>query len=187
MARNTLRMYLSLSLSRGYLSTLFFPTLSSLPPPSFFTLAPPWKEESGDLIAFGSGPGHEQSYQKLVGRSQLSLQESTVLFHPVDTARELVTRLVVNSVPSGTGAGEGREGFRFPLFSFSSVYRLRYYFFSFSLLSFFFPVLPHAPLFRAFSAAVIPYCLAAVGDRKGVTPPPLEVPLPRKGGEEFFF
>lgn len=37
-------------------------------PSSFF----PPKEESSDLIVFGPRPGHEPSYQKLLGRSQLS-------------------------------------------------------------------------------------------------------------------
>lgn len=47
------------------------------------------------------------------------------LFHPVDT-RELVTRLVVNFVPSGTGAGEGmrREGGSSVPFFFPSFFGL---------------------------------------------------------------
>lgn len=48
--------------------------------PPFFLFVP-WKEEGGDLIVFGCGPGHDQSYQKLVGRSQLS--PKVRLFHPV--------------------------------------------------------------------------------------------------------
>lgn len=53
-----------------------FPTSQPL-----FFLFVPWKEEGGDLIVFGCGPGHDQSYQKLVGRSQLS--PKVRLFHPV--------------------------------------------------------------------------------------------------------
>lgn len=117
---------ISLSLSLEYLSSplLSVNHLLLSPPPTFFSLPPPWKEESGDLIAFGSGPGHEQSCTRSLSVGHSYPSRKVRLFHPVDT-RELVTRLVVNFVPSGTGVG-GEFGFFFSLLFL--VFRLRYFF-----------------------------------------------------------
>lgn len=90
----------------------------------FLPSTPPWKEKSGDLIAFGSGPGHEQSCSRSLSVGHSYPSRKVRLFHPVDT-RELVTRLVVNFVPSGTGVGKA-EGFG--SFFFPSFFRLRYFF-----------------------------------------------------------
>lgn len=138
-----------ISLSLEYLSSplLSVNHLLFSPPPTFFSLPPPWKEESGDLIAFGSGPGHEQSCTRSLSVGHSYPSRKVRLFHPVDT-RELVTRFVVNFVPSGTGVGGGR-GVRLLLFPS---------FFGFPVAVLFPspPILPR--LSHAFSAAVIPCC-----------------------------
>ena len=115
--RNTLRMFL-ISFSPS--------TTAPSSPPTFFPFpsTPPWKEKSGDLIAFGSGPGHEQSCSRSLSVGHSYPSRKVRLFHPVDT-RELVTRLVVNFVPSGTGVGKAGG---FGSFFFPSFFRLRYFF-----------------------------------------------------------
>lgn len=115
-----------ISFSRVSLDPLSFrqPPLLLLLLLFFLPSTPPWKEKSGDLIAFGSGPGHEQSCSRSLSVGHSYPSRKVRLFHPVDT-RELVTRLVVNFVPSGTGVGKA-EGFG--SFFFPSFFRLRYFF-----------------------------------------------------------